>query len=178
VKSLLILRHAKAASDSPSGSDFDRPLTSHGRRDARAVGGALRAGERQVDAIIASPARRVVETLAAVTEAAGWSEPPLWDRRLYHASVDELIEAIRDLDGAAGTALIAGHNPGLQQLIAHLAGDDRAGLRAQVSGSFPTAALAELELDVGAWRDVGRGCGTIVRLMVGRELDEAPARAG
>jgi phosphohistidine phosphatase len=41
---LWILRHAKAASDAPwGGSDKDRPLTAHGRRDASALGRRLAA---------------------------------------------------------------------------------------------------------------------------------------
>ena len=71
MKALLVLRHAKAELDAPSGSDFDRRLTDAGRRASAAVGDDLRASAHRVNAIIASPAARVAETVAGVVLAAG-----------------------------------------------------------------------------------------------------------
>jgi phosphohistidine phosphatase len=159
MKRLLVLRHAKAMPHSPSGSDFDRVLTSRGHCDAADVGREL---GHPVDAILASPAQRVVDTLAAVAQAAGLDAAPQWDRRLYNASLDALMAVIGEIDDRAATALIVAHNPGLQQLVAHLA--DRESL-SRMGGSFPTAALADLELRVDRWRDVSPGCGRLRNLV-------------
>ena len=62
MKTLTLLRHAKAERDSPDGSDFARSLNERGRRDAARMGrGNARLGLR-FDWVLASPARRVVET--------------------------------------------------------------------------------------------------------------------
>ena len=170
VKTLLILRHGKAEQDSPTGSDFDRSLTGRGHRDSAAVGRALRDSRRRPDAILASPALRAAETAAEVVAAAGWSVAPFLDRRLYNAAPNSLLEIIRQADEAVEALLIVAHNPGLQQIIVDLAVDDPAGLRAQIGGSFPTAALAELHLSIDHWRDAGPGCGRITALMRPSEL--------
>ena len=173
MKTLLVLRHAKASPDSASGSDFDRPLTDRGHRASAAVGRHLRVSDRRVDAIVASPARRVLETVAGVVEGARIDIAPRWDRRLYNASLAALFEVVQEIDGAVGTALIVAHNPGLKELIVHLAEDDPAGLRARVGGSFPTGALAELRLAIDDWRNVGPGCGRIIGLV--RPEEQVPA---
>ena len=41
MRQLVLLRHAKAAVDSATGEDFDRPLAARGREDAPVVGKAL-----------------------------------------------------------------------------------------------------------------------------------------
>ena len=171
MKTLLVLRHAKAEADSSSGSDFDRRLTGRGHRDSAAVGRSLGASGRPVDAILASPALRAAETAANVAQSAGWSLAPLADRRLYNASPGTLLQVVGEVDDAVETLLLVGHNPGLQQLIVDLAQDDPAGLRPRIGASFPTAALAELRLSIDQWRDAGPGCGRLTALIQPGDLE-------
>lgn len=165
MKTLLVLRHAKASQDSASGSDFDRPLTSRGRRQALAVGVELGGRGRAVDAIVASPAARVCETVDGLMTGAGWNLAPLWERQLYGASLDTLLDVVQAIDDRLGEVLLVGHNPGLKLLLAHLSEEDDGGLRARVSESFPTASCAELRLPVETWRKAGARSGRIVGLV-------------
>jgi phosphohistidine phosphatase len=171
MKTLLILRHAKAEADSSSGSDFDRRLTARGHRDSAAVGRALRDSGRPVDAILASPALRAAETAANVAQGAGLACARLADRRLYNASPGRLLQVVREAEDAVETLLLVGHNPGLQQMIVDLAQDDPAGLRPRIAAGFPTAALAELRLSIDQWRDAGPGCGRITALIQPGDLE-------
>jgi len=170
VKALLLLRHAKAELDAPSGSDFDRRLTDAGRRASAAVGDDLRASAHRVNAIIASPAARVAETVAGVVLAAGWKLETAWNRRLYDASLDTLVEVVRNIDDAVETLLIVAHNPGSQEMILHLADEDPGGLRADIARNFAPAALAELRLRAERWGDVSGGCGSVLRLVQPSDL--------
>lgn len=165
MKRLLVLRHAKASQDAPSNLDFDRPLKPRGRVQALAIGGMVRNRQLAFDAIVASPAARVVETLAGIMEGAGAGFEPVYDRRIYNASPETLLEIVREADDTVERLLIVGHNPGLQYLLLHVADQDRDGLREAIAVSYPTAALAELDLSVDHWREVGRRSGRIVRLV-------------
>src|SRR5258708_2397719 len=113
---LLVLRHAKAERDSATGRDFDRPLAERGLMDAANVGRVMRERGLCPDAIIASPAKRVVETLAALADGYGPVEPN-YDQRIYNASPETLLDVIRRADDSAQTLLLVGHNPGLQLLL-------------------------------------------------------------
>jgi phosphohistidine phosphatase len=175
MKTLLVLRHAKASQDSPSDADFDRPLNRRGRTQALAIGRTIRERDLTFDAIVASPAVRVVETITGVMEGAGVRFEPVYDPRLYNASPEALVEVVREAGDKVERLLIVGHNPGLQHLLLHLAEEDRDGLRGEVASSYPTAALAELRLSVEHWRDVGPRSGRIVSLVRPRDLDSALA---
>jgi phosphohistidine phosphatase len=59
--------------------------------------------------------------------------------------------------------MVVGHNPGMQLLVGRLTGH---------SVTFPTAALAMIEMDIDRWADVEDARGTLVSLSRRRELDE------
>ena len=169
MKTLTLLRHAKSTWDDPVARDFDRPLNKRGRRAAQTIGREMRALGLEFDRVIASPATRVVETLGEVAEGYGRSLDPKFDQRIYLASPDTLLEIVRNADGAAGTLLIVGHNPGLERLAILLAG--KSGLLAQLAEKYPTATLAEIALPVESWSDVSEGMGTLSRFIRPRDLD-------
>jgi len=168
MKTLFVLRHAAASGPDSAPTDFDRPLKPRGRKQALDIGEIMRA-RHLVDAIVASPALRVVETMIGVIEGSGRAIEPIYDPRAYNASPEALIEIIREADDTIERLLIVGHNPGLQQLLLSLAEDDSDGLRGDVASSYPTATLAELRLSVEHWREVGAGSGCIVSLARGQD---------
>ena len=45
------------------------------------------------------------------------------DRRIYEASLDELLKVVAEHAQDSGRTLLIGHNPGLETLLAHLSGD-------------------------------------------------------
>jgi phosphohistidine phosphatase len=153
MKRLLVLRHAKAEEDSDSGKDFDRPLAERGWQDAADVGRAMRERGLHPDAILASPAKRVVETLAALAEGYGPLDAD-YDPRIYNASPETLLDVVRQADDGARTLLLVGHNPGLHMLVLHLTEGDDGGLRARIAESFPTATLAAVDLSSGELVDL------------------------
>ncbi len=170
MKTLLVLRHAKAERESDGGGDdFDRPLAPRGWRDAEKIGRQMREHGLKPELLIASPAKRAEETVVAVARGYG-ALAPQTDPRIYQASADELLNIVRQADKDAATLMLVGHNPGLQELILRLADDDR-DLCAQVAGGFPTSALAMIELPVASWRDEGERIGRLVRLITPRDLD-------
>lgn len=171
MKILTLLRHAKSSWDDPVSRDFDRPLNTRGRKAARVIGRAMRDEGLTFDAIIASPAVRVVETLRDVGDGYGHALEPEQHQDLYLASPAVLLERIHHVDDAVDRLLVVGHNPGLEQLTLLLAGGDERGLRAEVELKYPTATLAEIRFDVDRWSDVDAAGGTLTRFIRPRDLD-------
>jgi phosphohistidine phosphatase len=170
MKSLTLLRHAKSGWDDPISRDFDRPLNPRGRRAARTVGAQMKAQGLGFDLVLASPARRVIETLEEV--AAGYGAiAPEFDERLYLAPAAILLDIVRHAPEAAGRLLLVGHNPGLEELALRLARRDGDRLRGEVEIKYPTGTLAEIDLPVESWRDAREGTGRIVRFIRPRDLD-------
>lgn len=156
MKSLFLLRHAKTERDSPSGRDFDRQLTNRGRGDAARLGKELRKESFKADLILSSPAARAAETVQEAGLTARY-EP-----RIYNASTGELLDIVKQVDGAVHRLMLVGHNPGFENMVAQLTA-------AHIG--VPTGTLVEIELPIERWADVGENRGRIVRSIRGRELD-------
>jgi phosphohistidine phosphatase len=170
MKSLTLLRHAKSGWDDPVSRDFDRPLNPRGRKAARTVGREMKAKSFSFDLVLASPARRVIETLEEVASGYGPIDPD-FDQRLYLASAATLLDIVRAAPDGARRLLVVGHNPGLEELALCLSGRDDAELRCEVEVKYPTGTVAEIELPVERWADVTEGAGRLVRFIRPRDLD-------
>jgi phosphohistidine phosphatase len=169
MKTLTLLRHAKSAWDDPVARDFDRPLNPRGRRAARTIGREMHAQGLAFERVLASPAKRVVETLADVAEGYGSGLAPHFDKRIYLASKETLLDLVHEVGDGADRLLLVGHNPGLETLALMLtSGGD---LRAELAVKYPTATIAEISLPVERWADVAARAGTLTRFIRPRDLD-------
>jgi phosphohistidine phosphatase len=172
-KTLTLLRHAKSGWDDPVARDFDRPLNKRGEKAARLMGQYMKAHGLAFDGVVASPAVRVIETLDHV--AAGYEKriEPIWERRVYLASSATLMDVLRDLDDAVQSVMMVGHNPGMEDLVLDLVPEEGsdAKLRDEVYEKFPTAAIAQIAIDIAHWKDIDRGKGALTRFVRPRDLD-------
>lgn len=174
MKRLTLFRHAKSDWDDPVARDFDRPLNRRGEKAALIVGQFARSHNMQFDMLVASPAVRVTQTLD--TFLAGYGDPlePHWDRRIYLASAATLFDVIRDLPETADSVLMAGHNPGLEELILELVPDNGASpLREDVEVKFPTASLAAMDLAIDHWTEARKNVATLASFTRPRDIDPA-----
>jgi phosphohistidine phosphatase len=154
-KRLILLRHAK--SDYPENvPDHDRPLAKRGRRDAPLVGDWLRESGYVPDVVVCSTAARAVQTWQRAASSLGASPPVRYERRVYLASVLALLMLVREFAADEGTVAVVGHNPGMEELAAGLAGQE-----AHEALRFPTAAVAVLEL-ASPWASAEPGTATLL----------------
>ncbi len=103
MKILGLLRHAKSDWGQSDKRDFDRGLNDRGRRGARVIGDHIRAQGVDWDRLVASPAERVKQTLAAALPALA----PQWDERLYLAGTDTIMDVIREAGGGGDALLLS-----------------------------------------------------------------------
>src|SRR5687767_5170630 len=96
MKTLLILRHAKAASDLPV-ADHDRPLTARGERQAKDVGRWIKEQDMVPQLIVTSTAARAATTAELVADTCGYSGVIEQDSAIYMAESGALLETIRRL---------------------------------------------------------------------------------
>lgn len=166
MKTLGLLRHAKSDWGQSDKRDFDRGLNARGRRGAALMGAHVRRHGVTWDRLIASPAKRVRLTL----ESAAIGLAPEWEERLYLAPTDTILDVLRAATGDA--VLIAGHNPGLGDLILELVAPRRENaLFDEAKVKFPTAAFAVLELPIDHWTDLRPECGALVHFKRPRDLN-------
>lgn len=153
-RTVVLLRHAKSdwAGDE---DDAARPLAPRGRREAPEVGRWLAAHDAEFgrpDLAVVSPAVRARSTWELV--AAELPDPPPTSvvEAVYAASGATLLGVVRGLPDDVRTAVLVGHNPGLEELVTHLTGRQL---------PMPTSSLAVIELPAG-WLTAGDGAGVLV----------------
>ena len=122
------------------------------------------ASEKLTDAIlICSPAARTRETAEIVLKHSRLRMDQRFDKRIYEASLRDLLQVVSEIPDDRQTAMMIGHNPGFEELLAFLTGEHR---------HMPTCALAKVKLDVASWKDVKAGEGSLDWFMTPKELPE------
>jgi len=113
------------------------------------------------DLILSSPAVRARETVERVAKKAGWTTEIRFDPRIYEGSGLGLLEVISQIENDRKTALLVGHNPGLEELLMLLTGDNK---------RLPTAALAKVEIKAAKWAAAADKRARLASLIKARKL--------
>lgn len=153
MRTLVLLRHAKAVRAHEAASDEARALTGRGRRDAEAAGEAIAAAGLKPTLALVSPARRTRETAEHALKQFGAEID--FDNALYLASPEGIWDAFVASEGEC--VVVIGHNPGIGDLAALLVREahDGSKLARIVASDFPTAAWAAFEVR----GEILRACG-------------------
>jgi phosphohistidine phosphatase len=171
VKTLVLLRHAKSAWGDPRLDDHDRPLNGRGERAAKAMADHIAAKVPRPDLILCSTAMRTRQTLAPLLKRLDSPQPPIsLESGLYLASEDVLLDHLRAVPDGAVTVLLIGHNDGIGQLAADMAGSGPPDALARLRDKYPTGALAVFRVPDGPWSDLAPGSGELVEFMRPRDV--------
>jgi phosphohistidine phosphatase len=167
-RELLILRHAKSDWDDNAQSDFARPLAKRGKKDAPRVGAWMYREGLVPDLVVSSPAERARQTTQAVCKGLDYKRKTVvWDQAIYEAAVTDLLGLLARLPPNAKTVLLVGHNPGIEELLVYLVGDDVGEL--DDGKLLPTAALARLEMPHD-WSNLTPGCAQLINITLPKTL--------
>jgi len=171
---LLLLRHAKSSWDDPALADYDRPLAKRGKKAAPRMGAEIATLGLRPELVLCSSAVRAKETLALALAPLGSPAPEVvYDDGLYMATPAALLARVRKLpSGATGprTAMVVGHNPGLEELAELLVGSGRDDVQDLMAAKFPTCALAIFKFDVQSWSDIAPGTGKLIQFLTPARL--------
>ncbi|MBC7796670.1 MAG: histidine phosphatase family protein [Pyrinomonadaceae bacterium] len=158
-KNLWLMRHAKA--EDSAETDFERSLTQKGIETAITMSGLLKGLNLAPEVFLSSPANRAKETALNVKTAAEIAAEIIFDTRIYEASAEVLLKVISEIDDSCETLFLVGHNPGFEVLIRDLT--------SQIE-TFPTAAIAQIELDIESWEQVDVECGQLKYVFKPKEV--------
>ena len=148
MKTLLLMRHAKSSWDNSRLTDYERPLNERGRRDAPRMGRLLRHEGLTPDLIITSSAKRAATTAELVALELALDSDTRYTEMLYLADPDAYIRQARQVGDDIEILLMVGHNPGIQELVEQLTGQEE---------GMSTAALAYIRAPVRKWPELAGG---------------------
>jgi phosphohistidine phosphatase len=155
-KILYLIRHAKSSWENPDIDDFVRPLNDRGKKDAPRMGKRLKEKDVIPDLMISSPASRALETCKAIGAILDYPQEKIkTDKRLYHASEEQLLTVVQELKDRSHDdteiVLLFGHNPGLTDFANQLLN--------QNIPNIPTCGIVSAKLNIKNWEDAAFGCG-------------------
>lgn len=168
-RTLVLLRHSKAVPPEtrPDLPDLDRPLADRGRADAGAAGRHLVAQGIEPDLVLCSPSKRTRETWKYVAEAGVTAKDVWYDKRVYNADSEGLLDVIHEAPAEARTVIVVGHGPGIPWLADELALDGTSPERVELTQKYPTTGLAVLHLTCH-WADLSANDADLVSFVVPR----------
>lgn len=153
MRTLILMRHAKAVRLHEADSDKARGLTGRGRRDSAAAGAAMAGAGLKPTLALVSTAQRTRETAEFGLQT--FALETRYEEALYHAAPEGIWDAFSASD--AESVVIVGHNPGVGELVTTLVhqAHDGSKLAREFSGHFPTAAFAAFEVKGDLLRAAG-----------------------
>jgi phosphohistidine phosphatase len=161
MKTLFLLRHAKAENAAPGCTDLNRELTDRGRTEAELVGTFIKRQNVKLDLVLCSTAVRARETTELVLSLAGLPASVRYDQRIYEAGPLRLLEVISEIADDASAVLLVGHNPGMEELLQ---------LLTDSAEPMATATLSKIALDTDEWTRVVEDKRSLVWIVKPKEL--------
>jgi phosphohistidine phosphatase len=146
MKILLLIRHAKSDWNTPSLSDFDRPLNERGKRDAPLMAQRLLDKKIKIDAFIASPAKRAKKTASIFAkEYKRDTDEIIFKEELYGAPSNVFYDVIAEADDGFDSIAVFSHNPGITDFANSLT-DARI-------DDIPTCGIFAVKINTKHWKD-------------------------
>lgn len=142
-RDIYLLRHAHAEAQAAGQSDFDRPLSELGRRQAAQSAQWLKSHISPATRVLCSPSVRTQQTLQALKDQLEGLQPRI-EASIYEASPGALLMLL-DREFDARELLLVGHNPGLESAVALLSAG-----RSNEARGMAVGAIAHLRLRDGA----------------------------
>ena len=145
-KSVILFRHGKSDWDAQYDSDHDRPLAKRGIRDAKRMGKFLSKRAEVPELILSSTALRTRETTKLAMEAGNWDVGIELEKKIYEASLEEIINIIKSQDDKYNSICLVGHEPLFSNIITLI--DNKKKMK------FPTASMARINFFTSDWKKV------------------------
>ncbi len=154
MKTLFLLRHAKAKNQEKDQSDFDRVLSKTGYAELLQLAEIAKQLQVQSELVIASSAVRTTQTATFFSEALGLEASIIRSEfSLYNSGVGNYLNVINQIPESVNKALLVGHNPTISDLVNYLSDTYEVDL--------PTAGFVKLALLSDTWEGVGSGIASI-----------------
>lgn len=147
MKTVYIVRHAKAVPAHANIADADRLLTDTGVARTCKIAEYMTESKPVIDQIIASPAERAFATALIIADKLGIkSNKVVSDEKLFTGDESDILEVIENLDDSINSVMIVGHNPIITMVANRFASPKLE--------SLPTTGVVSVHLDTDKWVDL------------------------
>jgi phosphohistidine phosphatase len=144
MKTLILVRHAKAISGEGKLEDIDRPLDIRGYADAHNMGKKLAHEKIKIDLIISSTAVRAITTSLIFSHELDYNVSTIrLAPQLFYSEADVYLDTISETEENIKTLAVF-HNPTISSLFTFFKKDNR--------NDMPTCGVVILKLQIDSWQ--------------------------
>ena len=156
MKTLAIVRHAKAEHAEYEEKDFDRKLSKTGKENALEIALRIVKSGIKPDLLISSPAKRAFKTASIFSQQFSISTDQILKKDFLYGTfgVKEISRLLKEEAQELNVVFVFGHNPALSWLAATLTDD--------FNRSLPTSGVIIIEFDTDSWDKIDRTNGRLV----------------
>ena len=112
------------------------------------------------EVIVSSSAERAKQTANNLKDSGGFNIEVKYDKRIYGASANTLLNLSSGFDDKFDSVMLIGHNPEFEILVRLLSNEKH---------RLTTANLAVIDLNIKNWNEVSAGCGNLRTLLRPKE---------
>lgn len=153
MKTIYFVRHSKAIHDNIT-PDFDRGLEERGKNDAMLMSAKLKARAICPDKIIASSAKRTMQTAEIFAKGLGVEKKIKKEPKLYACTPGVIIDVINAIKNKHNSVMIVAHNNEITDVCKILTGDNIT--------SIPTSGVYAIDFDTDDFATIEAGSGKTI----------------
>jgi len=147
MKTVYIVRHAKAVPAHGDVPDADRLLTDTGVARTCKIAEYMTESKPVIDQIIASPAERAYATALIIADKLGIkANKVVSHEKLFTGDESDVLDLIEGLDDSINSVMVVGHNPVITMVANRFASPKLE--------SLPTTGVVSVHLDTDKWVDL------------------------
>ncbi len=166
MKTIYLVRHAKASLYSSDHEDLERPLLEKGLKRTKRIIDFLHSKETSVDLIISSHALRALETAKILAYALNYPIDEIkQERTIYFGDAEKIADQFYDISPTINKLMIVGHNPSITNFANFFL--------PQPIDYLPTSGVVCIELDIDHWDDILAAKHEVKFLVTPKMLKEA-----
>jgi len=156
---VILVRHSHAETQAPEITDFERSLTTKGKRNSRLMADVLKSKLKDPGVMITSPAFRAYETALIFSEAYGLDSDKVRLCRDLYSGIreDSIISFFRSQSDDYDTIMLFGHNSLISDMARTLSSDS--------AEDLPKTGIAGISFKTDKWDALEPGTGTIDYLL-------------
>jgi len=161
MKTIYLVRHAKASRDEKGINDWERPLTVTGIYRAQKIAKKLSDKKILPGRILSSHAFRSLNTALIFAINLRYPVSALEiSSSLYEKKASDILDMLKKQDDNITSIMLFGHNPSISDLCNHLT--------RKKSKDLPTSAVTCIQFKTEKWGDIAKFAGKIVFTETGK----------
>jgi phosphohistidine phosphatase len=155
---LYVMRHSKSSWNDHNISDFERPLSSKGRKDIKFIIKFLKIKKIKFDFAYVSSSKRTKETFKLLKKKIKIKKK-IFTKKLYLSNEDKIFNIIKKTKNNYKSILLVNHEPACKNLVNKLIKKNYFLFKEK---KFSTSAITKITFSIKKWKKIKERSGKLV----------------